>query len=119
MRMSLAATGNGAYEACSDQIAGAVKRGDEVSEAFGQCSVFPEEFVNIVASGEESGSLPEAMGHQAKQYQEEASMKMKILTRVASFVVYGFIILLFILAIGRMVCAIGGVYSAAFKEAGV
>jgi len=119
LRLSLAATGNGAYEACSDKIAAAVKRGDDVSEAFGECRVFPEEFVNFVATGEESGSLPEAMGHQAKLYQEEASMKMKILTRVASFTVYGFIILLFIVAIGRMACAIGGVYSQAFKDAGV
>ncbi|MFL5340040.1 MAG: type II secretion system F family protein [Gemmataceae bacterium] len=119
LRLSLAATGNGAFEACSDDIATSVKRGDEISTAFGRFRVFPEEFVQVISTGEESGSLPEVMRHQSKLYQEEASLKMKILTRVASFAVYGFIVLLLVFAIAKMVCAVGGVYQQAFKEAGV
>ena len=44
---------------------------------------------------------------------------MKILTRVASFTVYGLIILMFIAMIARIACAVGGVYQQAFKDAGV
>ncbi len=116
LRLSLAATGNGAYEACSDKIATAVKRGDEVSEAFGQCTVFPEEFVTYVSTGEESGSLPEAMGHLAKQYQEEASMKMKILTRILGICVWGMVAILIIVCIIRLASTYLGLLDRAGSE---
>lgn len=115
IRLSLQATGNGAYESCGDGIAAAVKSGGEIAPALDQARVFPEELVHVVATGEESGQLPEVMGHQAEAYTEEASLKMKVLTRMASFAVWGFVALLMLLAIIRILLSIAGVYEDAMK----
>jgi type IV pilus assembly protein PilC len=113
VKRSLFASGNGAYEACSDQVASDVKRGGEISEAFGKCSVFPEEFVSAVHSGEVSGQLPEVMGRQAEHYHEEASMKLTILNRLASVGVLLFCAALIAFAILRMAMKVMGIYDAA------
>ena len=43
------------------------------------------------------------MGRQAEHYHEEASYKLTILTRLASFAVWGFVAILIIIFIFRMV----------------
>ena len=113
VKLSLLASGNGAYEACADAIASAVKGETTVTDAFAQCRIFPEEFVQAIHTGEESGQIPEVMGRQAAHYQEEASMKMAILTRVASFGVWAFIAILIIYCIFRIMGKIMGIYDAA------
>src|SRR5262245_16504142 len=102
VKRSLWASGNGAYEACGDQVASDLKRGNEVSEALGKCSVFPEEFVQAVHSGEVSGQLPEVMGRQAELYHEEASMRLTVLNRIASFAVWAFIAAILVWGILRI-----------------
>lgn len=113
VKRSLWASGNGAYEACSDQLTSDLKRGGEISDAFAKCSVFPEEFVQAVHSGEVSGQLPEVMGRQAEHYHEEASMRLTILNRIASFGVWAFIAIILVFGIIRIAVKISGVYDAA------
>jgi type II secretory pathway component PulF len=102
MRRSLLATGNGAYEECADKASSAIKKGDDISQALTRCGVFPEDFLQIVATGEVSGQLPEVMGQQAGYYQEQASMRMKILTMFASFAVWGMVAVFIIFLIFRI-----------------
>ena len=119
VKRSLLACGNGAYEACADDAAREIKDGTTVTDALTHCHVFPEEFLHAVHSGEESGQVPEVMGRQAEHYQEEASLKMVILNRFASFGVWLFVAALIIWAIFRMAMSIFGVYDQAFKDAGM
>jgi type IV pilus assembly protein PilC len=102
MRRSLQATGNGAYEGCAETASTAIKKGDDVSQALTRCGVFPEEFLHVVATGEESGQLPEVMGRQAVHYQEQASLTMKVLTMFASFGVWGMVAIFIIFLIFRI-----------------
>src|SRR5262249_14722101 len=110
VKRSLWASGNGAYEACGDAVASDLKRGKEISVALGKHGVFPEEFVQAVHSGELSGQLPEVMGRQAEAYYEEASYKLTILNRIASFAVWAIIAILIIFAIFRIATKITGIY---------
>lgn len=119
VRRSLIATGNGAYEAGTDAAVTALKDGEELTTALERCRVFPEEFLSVVASADEGGRVPEAMEQQSEYYQEEASRKMSILARFASFGVWAMIALLLIIVIARMVMSVAGVYGQAFKDAGV
>jgi type IV pilus assembly protein PilC len=84
LKKCLRATGNGAYEACADGVSGSLKRGKDVTETLEQCKVFPEDFLQVVATAEESGELSEVMGRQAEQYQEIASTRMSILTTLGN-----------------------------------
>jgi type II secretory pathway component PulF len=115
LRKSLQATGNGAYEACADTVVSAIKKGDDVSQALTRCGVFPEEFLQVVATGEESGELPEVMGRQSQHYQETASLRMKVLTIVASFLVWLMVAALIIFAILRIAFSVKGIYDDAMK----
>ncbi len=113
VKRSLLACGNGAYEACAENTASEVKRGETVTDACSHCHVFPEEFLQAMHSGEESGQVPEVMARQAEHYQEEASMKLVILNRFASVGVWLFIACIIIFAIFKIALTIFGVYEAA------
>ncbi|MBO0699653.1 MAG: type II secretion system F family protein, partial [Zavarzinella sp.] len=54
LRMSLRATGNGAFEARADRIVKRVEQGDEIARAIGTNPVFPVEFLGALSVGEVS-----------------------------------------------------------------
>jgi len=115
MRQSLAATGNGAYEACGTSVAAAVKDGETVGTALRNTGMFPDEFVAAVENAEETGQIPEVMERQSQQYQELASLRMRTLTTAASFAVWAGVAILIIWAILRIAFSIKGVYDDAMK----
>jgi type II secretory pathway component PulF len=113
VKRSLLATGNGAYEACADTAAVAIKGGATVTDALTGCRIFPEHFLQAIHNGEESGQIPEVMSRQAAHYQEEASLKMSILNRLAGLGVLAFVMAIMIFLIFRIAFTILGVYDAA------
>jgi type IV pilus assembly protein PilC len=115
VQRSLLVCGNAAYEACADTAAQKIKRGREIADVLRECDVFPEEFLQAIHTGEESGELPEVMARQADYYQEEAGRRMRTLTIVASFLVWVFVALLIIWAIFRIAFSILGVYQDAMR----
>jgi type IV pilus assembly protein PilC len=102
LRQSLRAAGNAAFTAYEDRIAAMIKAGREIHAALRVCPAFPEEFLDIVELGEHSGQIPEMMIRQSAHYCEEASSRLRILTRVASRGVYVFVSILIIFAIFRI-----------------
>jgi type II secretory pathway component PulF len=65
-------------------------------EALQTSGLFHADFIDMVASGEEGGRVPEMMRHLAEQYQDETKRRMTMLTGAAAGVigvgVAGFII---------------------------
>jgi type II secretory pathway component PulF len=98
LRLSLCATGNAAYAEAADGISRVLKAGQTLTEALTQSGLFSEEFLAIVATAEEVGSVPEAMRQQARYYHEESARRMATLAKVASmglWAIYaGFMILM-------------------------
>jgi type IV pilus assembly protein PilC len=88
LRLSLRAADNAAYEALSDDVIDAVKSGTGLTDTLVRTRMFPLDFMAVLEVGEESGQLPEAMGRQAKHYQEVAEHRMKLLTQAASWAVW-------------------------------
>ncbi|MBM4071296.1 MAG: hypothetical protein FJ271_20515 [Planctomycetes bacterium] len=88
MRLSLEATGNAAYASRANVITKAIKNGEDLTLAMTRGRIFPEEFINMVLSGEEGGRVPEIMRHQAEYYFEEASRRLTTLTRLATLGVW-------------------------------
>jgi type IV pilus assembly protein PilC len=103
LRRSLEATGNAAYPANFEAAAAVLRRGDDLVTVLRACQIFPPEFLDVAANAEEGGRVPEVMEQQAKNYQEEAGHRMKLLTKLAGFGVWLFVAILIIIAIFRIV----------------
>ena len=80
----------------------AKKRSWGSSKPAEQCRAFPEELIEIVAVAEVSGQIPEVMIRQAAHYREEASCRLKTLTKFTGYGVYAFVALLMIVAIFKI-----------------
>ena len=88
LRLGLEATGNAHFTSRADAVVGSLKNGNTLHEALEASRLFDVEFMEMINSSEESGSVPEMMRHLSKQYQEETSRKMTMLTRVAGGAVW-------------------------------
>jgi type II secretory pathway component PulF len=88
VKRSLDATGNAAYLAGYEDAAAVLRRGDDLTAILRACAIFPQDFLDIVANAEEGGRTPEVMEKQAEFYQEESSLRLRVLTRVAGFGVW-------------------------------
>jgi MSHA biogenesis protein MshG len=102
LRTSLRATSNPAFMAQESKIAAGVKRGEDLVTILSRCSVFPPEFLNVVATGEESGRLPEVLAQQVQVYREETERRLRNLTRAAAWTVYALIGLFIIFLMYRL-----------------
>lgn len=76
---SLKATGNGAYIAAAPYVRQRVLEGDELSEALDFADLFPEDFLEMVKVGENSGTVPEALQRLSPQFEEQARRSLHTL----------------------------------------
>jgi type II secretory pathway component PulF len=88
LKLSLRATGNGAFEGATDVIVGGVRKGKDLTLALGRSGLFPVEYLHIMEVAEESGSLTEVMRRQADHYDEEAGRRLATLTATAAYGVW-------------------------------
>jgi type IV pilus assembly protein PilC len=106
VELSLIAAGNAYFAVKVPVVKDSIRVGDNLTDALIKTHVFSEEFLGIVATGEESGRIAEVMRQQAKYYEEETERRMAILTRLAGFGVWLFVAILIIIAIFRLVTKI-------------
>jgi type II secretory pathway component PulF len=99
LRLSLAATGNAAFIARTGVVVKSLKRGNDLALALTEAEIFPEDFRNMVAVGEEGGRVVEIMRHQARYYHEEAGRRLTALTRLLTGSVYFAYVIFMALAI--------------------
>jgi type II secretory pathway component PulF len=88
MRLSLDATGNNAFSVHAKQVTAVLKSKKPLSEALLLVRPLPPAFLDLVASAEVAGKVPEMARQQAEYYQEEASRRMTGVTRLASGMLY-------------------------------
>jgi type IV pilus assembly protein PilC len=102
LRWSLRATGNEAFIARTEAVQESLRGGGDLAAALAGSDLFSEEFLNVVAVGEESGRLPEVMEQQAHYYQELAGRRLTVLTHLAGWGVWLFVAVLIIIVIFRL-----------------
>jgi type IV pilus assembly protein PilC len=88
LALALASTRNIEFTKKRDSVLQMIQSGQEIHEALAATGCFPEEFINAVQTGEESGRLVEAMRTVSRQYHEEAQSALSILTRLAGYGVW-------------------------------
>jgi type IV pilus assembly protein PilC len=89
LQLGLSATGNAYFASRADMVVLALKNGETLHAALASSGLFADDFLDMVASAEVSGKLPEMMRHLAQQYHEEATRRMTLLTMVAGMAVWG------------------------------
>ncbi len=96
LEASLKATSNGAFMNAIGPMCHDVRAGSSIVETFTESRLFPEDYLEMVAVAEESGTVPEALHRLSPQFEESARRSLKNLTRVLSVVVWltlaGFVI---------------------------
>ena len=102
LRLSLEGSGSARFTDQIPPILDAVASGDTLLEAFEATRAFPEEFVQAVRVGEESGSLPETMKHLGGQYRQQAETATAVLATCGGFAVWALIALVIIAVIFRL-----------------
>ena len=112
VRMSLSVMGNSAYTAHTEEVVAALRKQRPLAEALAKVRPLPSQFLDMVATGEEGGRVPEMMRHQAAYYQEESSRRLTALTKAAStglWLVYAGCMIFAIFSIARIyLSALGG-----------
>jgi type IV pilus assembly protein PilC len=88
LELAFRSTHNAYYESHLPDVLELVRQGESLTETLESTGVFPEDFLNVVRVGEDSGQLPETLGALAENYQEDARRAMGMLTQVAGGLVW-------------------------------
>jgi len=86
--LALGATGNDYYIQFSPEVAQRIEEGQSITQALAATGVFPADFLDSLAVGEESGSLVETMQRQAAEYEERSASALSLLAQLAGYIVW-------------------------------
>ena len=88
IRLGFAATGNEAFAAAGPPAEAHLRRGNGITPALARARLFPGSFLSAAAVGEQTGHLPEVMGHQAEYYDDLSRRRMTALYTIAGYAVW-------------------------------
>lgn len=90
LEASFRAAENGAFTTAAPFVWQDVSAGETLTEALRNARVFPEEFLQIVATAEETGTVPEQLQRLSHLFEDQAIRAMRRLTSVFSGTVWLF-----------------------------
>jgi type IV pilus assembly protein PilC len=102
LRLSLISTRNARYSGTADEVWSHIRRGTNLREALEATAEYPQDFLDAIEVGEESGRLPESLQKLAEHYEEEARMSLAILTKILGFAVWGLVAIIIVMMIFRL-----------------
>ena len=85
---SLESTANGAYVALAPRIVGDLKAGVPLAESLQSSGLFPDDLIEMVHVGTESGSMPDLFRRMSRLYNEKFDLAMKTLTIMLGWLVW-------------------------------
>ncbi len=99
LSLALSSTRNAFYTDHISAVKNDLRQGREIHEAFAATGAFPQNFVDALAVGEQSGRLPETMEIMSDQYQDQASRALATIGMIAGFAVWAMIAMVIVFAI--------------------
>lgn len=88
---SLKATGNGAFVAAIPFVWDDLSQGETLTNALKATTLFPIEFLHIVETAEESGTVPEALDRLSQRLDEDAHRAMTWMTNIIARIIWGLV----------------------------
>ncbi|MBX9678151.1 MAG: type II secretion system F family protein [Gemmataceae bacterium] len=112
MNLSFDLTDNPVYRTKAPQAAQALQTGHTLYDSLAETGIFPASFLEMIASSEEAGRVPEMMRHQAEYLHDEATRRIGVLVKAAGGFIWlcvaGFIIYTIFAIYGNYINALGG-----------
>jgi type II secretory pathway component PulF len=102
MRLALRSTNNPLYLAQIDKVDAVLQQREEFSVALAKTGVFPDDFVQAMATGEIAGTHSDAMFRLAEDYKSRAISSSRILTMIAGFLIWGLVAGLIVMMIFQL-----------------
>ena len=102
LRLAITGSQNSLYLSHLDEIDRSIAAGNEVHQTLRDSEIFPNDFLDVVETGEMSGQMPETLAHLSKDYRQRANSAAKTLVTVASYVVWAIVAIVLIFLIFRM-----------------
>lgn len=100
--LAMDASGNDAYRQLGPQMANNIGRGMTLHSAMAMTNAFPQDFLDAVSVGEQSGLTAETMERLARDYQQRSVEKLGLLARVFGGAVWAIVALMIIMMIFRV-----------------
>lgn len=100
--LALDASGNDHYAAKGPFVAQRIQQGATIYTALTETGVFPQDLLNAIDVGEQTGMLAETMERQSREYQERAATAIKIIAQVLGYVVWAAVAGIIIMLIFRI-----------------
>jgi len=102
LRLSLRSARNARYTDHIGPVDATIVAGSPIHEAFARTGQYPNEFLDTIRVGEQTGNLAESMELLSRQYHERADAALKTLTMLGGFAVWGAIAAIIIVLIFRL-----------------
>jgi type IV pilus assembly protein PilC len=118
-RLSLLATSNHAFIARTERVENYIQEGHTLTDALHETGMFPQTYLMSVETAEIGGREPEVLQKQAKNLHEEGVRGLRRLCRIAGGAVWLLVAAFIIFFIFSLVMQVSGIYSKAFKDAGI
>jgi len=117
LECSFRASENGAFTAAAPNVWKDVAAGLSLTDAFIRSELFPEEFLQFVATAEETGTVPEGLARMSHIFEDQARRSMSRLTAILSGTVWVFTAGLIIYFIFRIAMIYVGMLNDAVQQA--
>jgi type IV pilus assembly protein PilC len=102
LKASLRATTNGAFIAATSSICRMVVQGDDLSTALAATQLFPNDFIQMVRVGENTGTVPEALHRLSPQFEDQARRSLTVLATSLGWCVWAAVAVFIIFLIFRV-----------------
>ncbi len=113
--LAFEATDNGVYRPLAAPIVASIgKGGSGLADAFEPHRAwFPDEFMSVLHTGEESGTVPEDMTRLSRHFNETATLRMKMLNQAVGWGVWAAVATLIVFLIFRLFMSYAGILNSA------
>lgn len=86
--LSLESSGSAALAELVPQVRADLKDGHPLSFSFRESELFPDDFLEVLETGEESGQVPEQMARLGEEYRKRFEFQLAVLTSVLGWLVW-------------------------------
>jgi len=113
--LALDSTDSDYYRTAAADVEKSILAGATLSGALEAMEILPSDFIGRVEIAEHSGTDAESIAHLADEYDERASVALKIISRTVSAIIFLTVMLLLVFMIFRIASFVFGAYSDAAK----
>lgn len=117
LECSLKATGNGAFQMAQPLIWQELAEGETLADALTASKLFPNEYLQFVATAEETGTVPEQLDRMSHLFEDDAHRAMHRMTAIFSGVIWAGVAGIVIFFIFRIAMMYVGLLNDAVKQA--